>query len=111
VYRSSLLLIVLTLAACSIWPWPENQIAETKRRGDIICSAIDKYRVEKGKYPIGLAQLQPHFLREIPQPTVGYKQWHYELIDNRTNYWLEVIADEFGPNLERSSDGRWNYTK
>ena len=90
------------------WKWSASGIAETRRRGDIISRAIDAYRTRTGKYPSELRDLQPEFLREIPQPTVGYKEWEYLLIDQGTNYSLGVIASEFGRQLFRTSEG-WQY--
>jgi hypothetical protein len=87
------------------WKWSASGIAETRRRGDIISKAIEAYRAKTGKYPVELRELQPKFLRAIPQPTVGYKQWQYELIDQGTNYWLQVVASEFGQQLDRTSRG------
>ena len=87
------------------WKWSASRIVETRRRGDIISGAIEAYRAKTGKYPAELKELQPDFLREIPQPTVGYKQWEYELIDRDTNYWLRVAASEFGKGLSRTSEG------
>ena len=88
--------------------WSASGIAETRRRGDVISEAIEAYRAKTGKYPAELRELQPKFLREIPRPTVGYKQWQYELIDQGTNYWLQVVASEFGQQLDRTSHG-WQY--
>ena len=90
------------------WKWSASGIAETRRRGDTISRAIDAYRTRTGKYPSELRDLQPEFLREIPQPTVGYKEWEYLLIDQGTNYSLGVVASEFGRQLFRTSEG-WQY--
>jgi hypothetical protein len=90
------------------WKWSASGIAETRRRGDIISEAIEVYRAKTGKFPAALEELQPNFLREIPQPTVGAKQWEYELIDQGTNYSLQVVASEFGKQLSRASEG-WLY--
>jgi hypothetical protein len=86
-------------------------MAETKRRGDAVCNAIDSYRARMGNLPRDLGQLQPEFLREIPQPTAGDKAWRYELVDAGRNYWLQVKGSEFGPILQRFSDGKWEFIK
>ena len=91
------------------WKWSASRVAETRRRGDIICGAIEAYRAKTGKYPAELSELQPEFLRDIPQPTAGYKQWEYDLIDQGTNYWLHVFASEFGPQLGKTGTGGWEY--
>lgn len=79
----AVILLVIAVSACDKcrsfvasepWKWSASRIAETKRRGDVICHAIDAYRAKTGNYPVHLSDLEPEFLREIPQPTVGYKQ-------------------------------------
>jgi hypothetical protein len=91
------------------WKWSASGVAETRRRGDVVCHAIDAYRAKTGKYPSRLEDLEPEFLREIPQPTVGHRQWDYMLIDQGANYWLHVVASEFGPSLDKSADTGWEY--
>ena len=91
------------------WKWSASGVEETKRRGEVICRAIDAYREKTGKYPSRLEDLQPEFLREIPKPTVGDKQWNYMLIDQGTNYWLHVVASEFGPSLDKNAGEHWQY--
>jgi hypothetical protein len=59
-------LFAIAVSACN--KWSDAQVAETKRRGDIICQAIESYRAKTGKYPFKLEELRPEFLREIPQP-------------------------------------------
>jgi hypothetical protein len=91
------------------WKWSASRIVETKHRGDMICHAMETYRAKIGKYPAQLTDLQPDYLQQIPQPTVGYKRWEYTLIDEGTNYWLHVSASEFGPSLDKSADTGWEY--
>jgi hypothetical protein len=100
---------VRSFGAAESWKWSTAGVAETKQRGDMICHAIDAYRAKTGKYPSRLEDLQPEFLRKIPQPTVGHKQWDYMLIDKGTNYWLHVVASEFGPSLDKSAGEHWHY--
>jgi hypothetical protein len=95
--------------AAESWKWSASGVAETKRRGEIVCQAIDAYRIKTGRYPVQLTDLQPEFLQEIPQPTVGYKKWHYMLIDEGTDYWLQVVASEFGPGLDKTAREHWKY--
>ena len=100
---------VRSYLAAESWRWSASGVTETKRRGDVVCYAIDAYRTKTGKYPSRLEDLQPDFLREIPQPTVGKKKWEYELIGHGTNYWLQVFASEFGPQLGKTTTGGWEY--
>ena len=109
-----MILFAVSLGGCNAVElrdsWSDTQVAETKRRGEIVCHAIDAYRTRNGKYPFQLSELQPKFIGEIPRPTVGYKEWHYDLIDNGRDYWLQVVASEFGPQLDRTS-AEWSYIK
>ena len=114
----ALVLLVATASGCDKfqhflhaqpWRWSASGVAETRRRGDLICGAIEAYRAKTGNYPASLRDLQPEFLRDIPQPTVGYKEWDYMLIDQGTNYWLHVVASEFGPSLDKNAGEHWQY--
>jgi hypothetical protein len=95
--------------AAESWKWSASGVVETKRRGEVVCRAIDAYRAKTGKYPAQLSDLEPQYLQQIPQPTVGYKKWNYMLIDNGTDYWLHVVASEFGPSLDKTSREHWKY--
>jgi hypothetical protein len=109
-FRITLALLSLGfLAACN--KWSDARVAETKRRGDIICHAIDAYRTKTGKYPFQLKELQPEFLHVIPQPSAGGKEWQYTVVDNGTDYYLQVFGDEFGPILGRRKEEKWDYIK
>jgi hypothetical protein len=100
-------LLALILASCG---WSDAQVAETKRRGDIICKAIETYRARTGKVPGDLKKLQPDFLSEIPQPTVGKKIWTYATYESGHAYNLEVaIRSQSEPLLQTQSEGGWSY--
>ena len=101
------LLLLFCLASCG---WSDAQVAETKRRGDTICRAIEAYRARAGKVPGNLKELQPDFLAEIPQPTVGKKVWEYATYEDGQAYILEVaIGSQSEPLLQTQSEGRWSY--
>ena len=102
--------LALSMTACGE-RWSKERITETTRRGDIISKAVEAYRAKTGKYPFQLSDLQPGFLRDIPKPTAGAKQWGYMVTDNGTNYWLYVVGSEWGPLLDRGADGKWRYMK
>ena len=100
--------IVFALAVIGCDRWSENRVAETKRRGDIICQALEAYRAKTGNYPFELADLQPNFLRQIPQPTAGAKEWEYTVIDNGTNLLSPSARERVWPDPRqnpRSSSG------
>ena len=114
----ALVFFAITLSSCDRaqrflaeqpWRWSASGVAETQRRGDIICRAIEAYRAQTSKYPSQLRDLQPEFLRDIPQPTVGHKRWEYMLIDEGTNYWLRVEASEFGRQLDKNAGEHWQF--
>ena len=96
--------------AAQSWKWSASGMAETRRRGDIVCHALDAYSLKNGKYPFKLEEIRPEFLREIPQPTTGYKEWDYTLLDDGVDYSLQVLASEFGPQLHKTSRRGWQYT-
>src|SRR3954454_8001462 len=79
-------LFLVLLTSCD--NWSDTQVAETKRRGDIVCRAIEAYRTRNGKVPSDLKELQPDFLHEIPQPTVGKRAWTYETYQSGQSYNL-----------------------
>jgi hypothetical protein len=96
-----------TLTACN--RWSDGRVAETKRRGDAICHSIEAYRARCGTLPHDLSQLQPALLREIPQPTAGDRKWEYSVIDDGSDYYLQVVGSEWGPILGRRSKPQWDY--
>lgn len=101
-------LLLLLLTACS--DWSDAAVAETKRRGDVICRAIESYRGRYGKVPSSLSELQPEFLSEIPQPTVGRKTWGYASYESGQAYNLEVAIQRYSePLLQTQSEGGWSY--
>jgi len=107
--RSELaLLLVFGLASCD--NWSDTQVAETKHRGDMVCRALEAYRARTGKVPDSLQQLQPDFLPEIPQPTVGKRAWTYETYQNGRSYNLSVaIRRQSEPLLQTQSPEGWSY--
>jgi len=102
-------LFLVAFASCN--KWSRARVKETMRRGDTVCHAIEVYRTKTGKYPFELKELQPEFLREIPQPTAGNKAWDYMLLDDGREYWLRVVGSEWGPQLDIESGRSWSYLK
>ncbi len=101
-------LLLVLFASCD--NWSDAQVAETKRRGDIVCRALEAYRTRMGKVPTGLKQLQPDFLHEIPEPTVGKRAWIYETYQSGQSYNLSVaIRRDSEPLLQTQSVEGWSY--
>lgn len=107
--RSTLTLMLL-LGFTSCDNWSETRVVETKRRGDIVCRALNAYRARNGKFPNDLKDLQPQFLSDIPLPTVGKRGWTYETYQSGQSYNLSVgIRQESEPLLQTQSAERWSY--
>lgn len=76
------LLIGTTLVAFALLAYLSiGSIDETKRRGDVIVQALNKYRVDHSQFPAALADLSPKYLANIPEPKWGLRVWKY----HRTN--------------------------
>jgi hypothetical protein len=103
------LLLLVSFTGCD--KWSDARVAETKRRGDIICHAIAAFQGRSGRLPAQLKDLQPDYLSDIPQPTAGSERWEYLVIDNGTNYNLQVLTSEHDPILQRQASGNWDYMK
>jgi hypothetical protein len=58
-------------------PWTPKRINESKVRGDGIVAALKAYRGTRGAYPDSLSELVPEFLKVIPNPTAGTREWKY----------------------------------
>lgn len=89
-------LLLVLFASCD--NWSDAQVAETKRRGDIVCRAIEAYRARNSKVPSDLKKPQPDFLREIPQPTVGKLAWTYETYQSGSP---TIFQSRFGESRSR----------
>ena len=97
-------LLLVLFVSCG--DWSDAQVTETKRRGDIVCRTIEAYRTRTGKVPTDLRELQPDFLSEIPQPTVGKKIWTYTSYQDGESYNLEVAIRRYSePLLQTQSEG------
>ncbi len=60
--------------------------------------------------PRELKALQPEFLAEIPQPTVGKKSWTYASYQSGQTYNLEVAIRRYSePLLQTQPEGGWSY--
>lgn len=90
------LLLALSAAGCS-----RAALKETERRGNQVVTALTRYQTDNGHYPASLEELTPKYLREIPSPTWGLKQWRYE--NNGSRFTLMV--DE----SHRTGDGDAQY--
>lgn len=58
--------------------WRPGDVAASQTRGTQIVEAIEAFHHAKGVYPIGLYELSPEYLDEIPLPITGERFWRYE---------------------------------
>jgi hypothetical protein len=99
--------VILGFASCA--RWPDDQVTETKRRGDIIRSALEQHKGERGVFPQVLNELVPKFLEDIPQPTVGKGRWEYKMYPGEGgDYHLTVsVRFKWEPLLQASAKEPW----
>lgn len=99
----------ICIAGCT--SWSNEDVTETKRRGDIIRVALTEYRLQNGAFPEQLSELVPNFLQEIPLPTVGRKRWRYLMFRGKGgDYHLAVVSNAWTePDLIVTRDGDWLY--
>ena len=70
---------VILFAGCSDWfaDWSGEAVAESQQHGNQIVTALEAYKADHGVYPQDLGELVPKYLREIPPPVAGDRQWGY----------------------------------
>jgi hypothetical protein len=80
---------------------PTAPVDETKRRGDVLIQALNKYHADNGRFPSALAELSPRYLKEIPEPDWGLRRWLYEA--SESDFYLQVNETERTPD----GDSHW----
>ena len=55
-----------------------QDVHESQRRGSQIIDAIGAFHRTAGTYPLGLYELTPGYLEDIPLPVAGEGFWRYE---------------------------------
>ena len=75
--RSTAVLIALfglTLGGCEP---DKSSIPEDLKRGDRIIAALERYKLDHGRYPESLSALVPLYISAIESPRYGKRQWEY----------------------------------
>jgi hypothetical protein len=80
------LLFGLILFGCS----QDESIIASKANGEVIVRALEAYKNDHGIYPLSLNDLTPQYLREIPAPSYGKKEWDYICVSKDNSYRLFV---------------------
>jgi hypothetical protein len=73
-----LLAVVGVLLLSKGWFGDRTKIDETTKRGDVIIRALEQFRADSGHYPKSLSELQPKYIKKIPQPIWGLESWQYK---------------------------------
>jgi hypothetical protein len=84
--------------------------AETKRRGETIATALERYRADHGVYPPRLEDLVPAYLTKLERPVAGKMRWSYSISADGGRFWLGFgLGDDGYPGSSYSSDkpGEW----
>lgn len=79
---------IVLLLSCIGCMSNRKKLEETRQAGNQIVRALEAYHAEQGKYPPSLEDLTPKFLKEIPRPRWGLRQWIYE--PSETSFTLQV---------------------
>jgi hypothetical protein len=100
---------VLLFCVAGCVRWSDTDVAETKRRGDLVRAALADYREKKGAYPERLSELVPAFISSIPQPTVGKSAWDYRMFASERGDYRLAVAVRFrsDPLLEATARRSW----
>ena len=88
------IIIVLGLCGCEDRTYCEQPmtsltIERTKRSGERIADALDRYYQDQGHYPDVLSSLVPSYLESIEPPVAGVPVWFYRTTEGGQNYELE----------------------
>ncbi len=85
-FRSGIILLLVAGFLAMIVLFSSYLNAEAKKEtmaiGNTIIAALQAYRKDLGEYPESLETLKPIYLKEIPQPIWGNKEWKYERFEN-----------------------------
>jgi hypothetical protein len=104
----AIVVISMLILAQSCSKWTDREVERTKRAGEEVRSALDRFRAETGLYPTNLDLLIPKFLPKIPQPTVGEKRWDYKTFEEGSAYVISVEIRSFDePLLQATSRQGW----
>jgi hypothetical protein len=66
----------------------------------VIACALERHRLATGKYPEGLAELAPRFLKQVPHDVVTGQPLHYQLTDDGLFLLYSVGWNETDDNGE-----------
>ncbi len=68
---------LLSFTGCRDSDWTAAKIAAAKKLGDMIVAALDRYRMERGRFPDRLEDLVPQYLESLRPVPAGTGKWQY----------------------------------
>ena len=68
-----------------------NAVA-TKRLGQTVIEALQRYQSERGDYPGSLEMLEPRYLAQVPSPQYGVREWSYRTLVDEAGRSEFVLA-------------------
>ena len=103
-FRVVLIISVLgAFTSCDQW-----SLREVEKRGQSIREVLERFHTDAGSYPAALDALTTRYGFQIPAPTVGSREWNYEVFNNRAAYALSVrIKSPSEPLLQATSESGW----
>jgi hypothetical protein len=69
------------------------EVIAVRLRGEQIVAALERYRADKGKYPMTLTALIPNYLPSIPDGS-EYSDWSYSLDGYTKRYSLACLVTD-----------------
>lgn len=89
--------------------WRPGDVAASQERGSEVVRAIEAFRGAAGVYPVGLYELTPEYLTELPLPKAGERYWRYETDRAGARFSLSFAFDAHQyPSCHYSSEKpRW----
>ena len=77
--RRGLLLATALLVALYVDAVRNNPLETTRRRGNSIVDALERFHADRGHYPDRLSALAPAYLARIEPPAWGSRRWEYSV--------------------------------
>lgn len=75
--KMSLTLLLLAISCSGGCTSDRAKIDETKKRGNQIIQALERFRADQGHYPTSLTDLVPKYIHTLPSATWGTRTWKY----------------------------------
>jgi hypothetical protein len=82
------------------------EVQAAMKRGDSIVVALNRYKEEKGIYPVQLNRLVPEYFEVLPSAPRN-EQWGYRARENETKFQLWYDWGEWDVQIFTSGGGEW----